>query len=537
MCIKLERLFLRLSHLKVGMFASKFFSAQVLEQIPVPTFVLNKWGKVLIWNRACEALTGVSSRDVVGTREHWRALYAEARPCLADVILNSQNDQLDELYAAESIELGSGGELHAENWCQLPNGKRVYLAISASPVRDSFGRIVAVVETLRDLTAEREAEAAVAEALRLNDAKTEEALVLSQLNDWLQSCKTLDELCDMVAQFLSKLLPSCSGSLYIYAHSRDVLQNSISWNGNQGAAAMQPDECWGLRRGRPYTYGEQKVDFRCQHIGKHEPDHYSCIPILAHGDTVGLLHLEYGCGHHKTDAVHDTIAEQRRIASLCAEQISLAIANVRLRDQLRDQSIRDPLTDLFNRRYMLETCRREFARARHEGRSVSALSIDIDNFKRFNDNHGHDAGDTVLRAVAACLKNNFREEDVPSRFGGEEFVVLLPGASAEIALQRAEELRASIANLSVRYLESNLPKITISVGVAAFPHAGDSPQSVLRAADEALYQAKSDGRNRVQLAGTESEVVEAEPVSKKRRTNRKAASPTKRTLCEVGADH
>ncbi len=108
----------------------------------------------------------------------------------------------------------------------------------------------------------------------------------------------------------------------------------------------------------------------------------------------------------------------------------MAIANVKLRDQLRDQSIRDTLTGLFNRRYLLETCRREFSRAQRAQQSVSILSIDVDHFKKFNDNHGHDAGDTVLRAVGKCLENSFRNEDIACRFGGEEFIVVLPGANS-----------------------------------------------------------------------------------------------------------
>ena len=185
---------------------------------------------------------------------------------------------------------------------------------------------------------------------------------------------------------------------------------------------------------------------------------------------------------------------------VCAEQISLAIANVKLRDQLRDQSIRDVLTGLFNRRYMLETCRREFSRAARAGQSISILSIDVDHFKKYNDNHGHDAGDMVLRAVGNCLENLFRNEDIPCRFGGEEFVAILPGVDADAALRRAEQLRSKVEDIVVRYLEKNLPRITVSIGVAVFPDAGDNPQTVLKAADQALYRAKEKGRNRVELS-------------------------------------
>jgi diguanylate cyclase (GGDEF)-like protein len=353
--------------------------------------------------------------------------------------------------------------------------------------KDEIGQMAHAVQVFHDNAIERN---------KLN----REARLLSELNEWLQSCKSLDELYQMVGEFLSRLIPGCAGTLYIYANSRDVLETARAWNGAQSTTAIQPDDCWGLRRGRTYTFGESEIAFPCAHVSSIDVGDYCCIPILAHGETIGMLHLEFAGEHGehgKTCSVR-SMTEQRRLGLVCAEQISLAIANVKLRDQLRDQSIRDTLTGMFNRRYLLETCRREFSRAARSGQSVSILSIDY--FKKFNDNHGHDAGDTVLRAVADVLKGSFRDEDVPCRFGGEEFVVLLPGATSEVAARKAEELRAKIEGLVVRYVDGNLPKITISTGVAAFPDCGDNPPAVLKAADEALYRAKDAGRNRTELA-------------------------------------
>ncbi len=337
--------------------------------------------------------------------------------------------------------------------------------------------------------------------------RNRETRLLADLNEWLQSCNSLGELYQMVAEFLGRLLPGCAGSLYIYANSRDVLESAKAWNGGKMMPAMHPDDCWGLRRGRPYTFGENEIDFRCSHVDPSVSGEYCCIPILAHGETIGLLNLEFGS--EDEELRKETIAEQRRLGLVCAEQISLAIANVKLRDQLRDQSIRDVLTGLFNRRYMLETCRREFSRAVRAGQNISILSIDVDHFKKYNDNHGHDAGDMVLRAVGDCLENLFRNEDIPCRFGGEEFVVIMPGADGNTALRRAEQLRSKIEDIVVRYLEKNLPRITVSIGVAVFPDAGDNPQVVLKAADEALYRAKEQGRNRVELFGAAAMDVDA----------------------------
>ena len=205
---------------------------------------------------------------------------------------------------------------------------------------------------------------------------------------------------------------------------------------------------------------------------------------------------------HKPQSSGDNsaaFADQRRIGLAAVEHISLAIANVKLRDQLRDQSIRDVLTGLLNRRYLQETGRREFQRAARNRQPVSMLSIDVDHFKTFNDNHGHDAGDTVLRAVGEALSSTFRGDDICCRFGGEEFVALLPGSPIDVAAERAEELRAKVEGLVIRYGDDNLPRITISVGVASFPSAGTGPMEVLKVADSALYRAKELGRNRVEM--------------------------------------
>ena len=359
--------------------------------------------------------------------------------------------------------------------------------------RDEIGQMARTIESFGKNALERE---------RLS----RETRVLSELNEWLQSAKSEPELYDMIAKFLSHFLPECTGTIYIYANSRDILECVKVWNGKQATLNMHPDDCWGLRRGRTYTHGQHEIEFDCFHVVEGPAD-YCCIPILAHGETVGLLHLE-----HKPQSSGDNsaaFADQRRLGLAAVEHISLAIANVKLRDQLRDQSIRDVLTGLFNRRYLLETGRREFQRAARNRQPVSMLSIDVDHFKTFNDNHGHDAGDTVLRAVGEALSSTFRGDDICCRFCGEEFVALLPGSPIDVAAERAEELRAKVEGLVIRYGDDNLPQITISVGVASFPSAGTGPMEVLKVADIALYRAKELGRNRVEMPSGYTSVASA----------------------------
>jgi diguanylate cyclase (GGDEF)-like protein len=187
--------------------------------------------------------------------------------------------------------------------------------------------------------------------------------------------------------------------------------------------------------------------------------------------------------------------EAQKLASFCAEQISLAIANVQLREQLTDQSTRDGLTSLFNRRYFIECIRRELNKCSAEN-PASVISFDVDHFKKFNDNYGHDAGDTVLRTMSQALLEQFRSSDIPCRYGGEEFVIFLPGASADVARLRAEELRCVIENTKVRYSGEELA-VTISSGIATFPANGNNVQTLIKSADKALYAAKEGGRNTV----------------------------------------
>jgi diguanylate cyclase (GGDEF)-like protein len=183
-----------------------------------------------------------------------------------------------------------------------------------------------------------------------------------------------------------------------------------------------------------------------------------------------------------------------------AEHVALALVNIRLRETLREQSVRDELTGLFNRRYMEETLERELRRATRERRSVGLIMADVDHFKAHNDRLGHAAGDEVLRGIASFLGESVRGEDVVCRFGGEEFVVILPKAGLEDTRLRAEELRRRLADRATVDLAPGLPAVTVSLGVAAFPEHGDDVEQLLAAADEALYRAKADGRDRVAVA-------------------------------------
>jgi diguanylate cyclase (GGDEF)-like protein len=158
------------------------------------------------------------------------------------------------------------------------------------------------------------------------------------------------------------------------------------------------------------------------------------------------------------------------------------------------------LTGLYNRRYLTEMLEREIRRAVRAAQSLGVLILDLDHFKKFNDTYGHEAGDTVLRETASFLGKSIRVEDIACRFGGEEFVIILPTADLNSARVRAEKIRSKIRELAVLHQGQSLGMITVSIGVAALPEHGTDPKALLEAADAALYRAKREGRDRVAVA-------------------------------------
>ncbi|MFW8636522.1 diguanylate cyclase [Cribrihabitans pelagius] len=344
-----------------------------------------------------------------------------------------------------------------------------------------------------------EAELTALKSLAAEQAWRKEARLLSELDEWLQCCKSLEELYQIVAAFMQQILPGSQGELYIYSNSRDVLDGVCSWSSRALRDHILPDSCWSLRRGRQYRYRMDAISFACAHVGQtgsSAPEsEYVCVPIVAHGNTVGLMHVKFA-----PDTNPERSAAAHRLAMQCSEHISLAVANVKLRDELHHQSTRDPLTGLFNRRHFLNAIRSELTLTGRRMGQAALLSFDADRFKDFNDSHGHDAGDVVLRGIGDLLGELFRHGEICCRFGGEEFAVFLPDTDNEQALHAAEELRAAVSGLKLRYGAETLPRVTVSVGVAGYPEDANLPQDLLTAADRALYAAKDAGRNCVRDA-------------------------------------
>ena len=305
----------------------------------------------------------------------------------------------------------------------------------------------------------------------------------------MQAARTDDELAQIIRVFVPRVLPDIPGALYAHNNSRNCLVPVASWGGiDVGDDGFSPDRCWALRRGQSHCVTAPGRDIVCGHVG--EGEIYHCEPLLAGGEVIGVLHLRGRIG-----------SENLFHMNVLTENIASALVNHRLQRSLREQTIRDPLTGLFNRRYMEETLKLEIARASRGGTPLSLVMCDVDHFKRFNDEFGHDAGDVVLQSIAAEMSGRFRDGDVVCRFGGEEFTIIAPGTSAEALAGRVEAVRQAIADLTLRQGSRALGSTSMSFGIATWTQAMTRDgSSLVHAADVALYQSKREGRNRATIS-------------------------------------
>jgi diguanylate cyclase (GGDEF)-like protein/PAS domain S-box-containing protein len=363
---------------------------------------------------------------------------------------------------------------------------------------------------VRDITERKQADSKLQEAnMKLSIAFGEseqnarEAVKLTELVDILQSCQTVEEAYKITANNLPTILSSQSGALCITSPSRNIVEAVAMWGDTLAVEkTFAPDNCWALRRGKIHRVNDKTSPLRCAHVSEASADGYLCVPLAAQGETLGVLCLERPpqAPSPSLRSPEDQMEAFARQASAVAERDSLALANLRLREVLRSQSIRDPLTGLFNRRYMEESFEREVRRAARNNESVTLIMLDIDHFKQFNDTFGHQAGDTLLRGLGDFLSGRTRGQDVACRYGGEEFVLILAGASADDGCKRAELLRQELKQLTVQHAGQVLGRITVSIGISAFPGHGATAEELLRTADPALYRAKAQGRDRIVVA-------------------------------------
>ncbi len=458
--------------------AASHYARSLIEASQDPLVTISADGTIMDANKAAEKVTGVSREKIIGSD-------------FSDYFTEPEKARI-----GYKLVFSQGFVTDYPLAIRHTSGTVTEVLYNASVYQDENGKVAGVFAAARDISKLLRSQQELEKSNR-------EILTMGQMTEFLQSCQSAEETYPIIQSTLAQLFPDSSGSCFILNDASEFLEEVAKWGDSSTSEPLfHMEDCWALRRGHLHSFDtSQSINVRCKHVGR-ENASYLCVPLLAHGHcrTLGTIHLT-----PVTPLEGKNVLDHRRqLAVSTADNISLALTNLKLRESLKTLSLHDPLTGLFNRRFMEETMDREIIRATRLNQSLIIAILDIDHFKNFNDTYGHNAGDLALKQVGAILKGFRSGLDVSCRFGGEEFILILTDITLEQATTRLESLREAIGKLNLSVGCQSLPRITISMGVSRFPPHGTTATELIKSADEALYQAKKNGRNRMEIAGAEA---------------------------------
>ncbi len=441
-------------------------------------------GNLLSINKAADRITGYSRAEL---------LKMNFFQIVAPEWLEPAKESLERLIAGDT---GTPFEIEIT----AKEGSRAALEIVTRLILRE-GKAVAVQGIARDIARRKKAEEALHQAnLKLKawveelEQRTRDITLLSEMGDMLRACFSMEEAYNVIVRVAQQIFPAQVGALYVIAPSRNLVEAVAVW-GNEALLerVFPPDECWALRRGRVHWIEDAHIGLLCKHLHHATPGGYLCVPMMAQSEALGILHL--------TQPERVPLAEaKQRLAVTMAEHIAMALSNLRLHETLRSQSIRDPITGLFNRHFMEEALELELRRAVRSQSVLGVIMLEIDRLKAVNNGIGRDSAEVALREVGAMLRAVVRKEDIACRYGSEKFIVILPRGSFDITRQRAESLREMIKGLQVKHHNKVIPPMTASIGVAIYPEHGRTVEALLGAAEAALHRAKGEGGDRLASA-------------------------------------
>jgi len=463
--------------------------------------ISNGKGAITYWNPAAERIFGHVAGEVLG-QDIRRLLAEEEARAQFTAFLRSSRSGLNDLQ-------GRVLTLHALR----KDGSHFPMDVSVSPMQIAGDWHVLAIG--RDVSERRRAEQDIA-ALHQSMADTVEALqrherdmvAVARMSDMLQACQSRAEAFPIIAAAAGKLFSGARGGLSIAADRGQGLQTVTQWGDMPVLlATFSFSACWALRTGQRYEVSTPNEATVCSHFisAVHEP--YVCLPLSVQGETSGLLHLSLPPGR-------DIDEDLRRVVQSFGDVVKLSLSNLKLREILSEQAVRDPLTTLFNRHYLNETLPREMRRAEREKAPLCVAMMDVDHFKALNDTFGHGAGDTVLKDIGTFLRSHLRAGDIACRYGGEEFLLVLPECSIDDAVDRLREASSEIAGRAFVHQREPLPRVTLSVGIAEMSPALSSSEALIAAADQALYEAKHKGRSRIEVFDGPPEAAPSRPATR-----------------------
>ncbi|EQA1664975.1 diguanylate cyclase [Enterobacter bugandensis] len=312
--------------------------------------------------------------------------------------------------------------------------------------------------------------------------------LLARMTQRLQGCENFDDVINVAELFAPNIAPGIAGRLYVFDRDPWQMRCVAQWlSPADDEATFHPDACWAVRRGQSHPPVNGEPDVACYHLPESQSESALCVPLIAQGEAIGLLSFQN---------ITPENAPTRAYLELMAEALGLALANQRLRDALLEKALFDPLTGLRNRHHLEDTLHTQMTQAMRNGEPLSCMMIDIDHFKSINDRFGHEAGDQVIKNVATIVQRAAHDGGLAFRYGGEEFLVLLPGAGEAEAHACAQKIYNGVHALSLRYGLTEIGPVDVSIGIASYPEHAQS-DNLLRAADVALYRAKELGRSRI----------------------------------------
>ena len=467
------------------------------EDAPVMLWLTNTQGNNIFSNSRWKNFIGKDLVENLGGRAWYDALHPEDRDYCMEVFK-------DAFASHKAFEM--------EYRIKRRDGEYRHILDRGEPYICKNGVFSGFIGSSTDISDRKNTEEEIKKSHNELIQYNKEMSLINQLNSYLQVCRALEETYPVISHYLNKIFPECSGALYLFNDNKTLVEAVTNWGDydNQNSPVIAPDDCWSLRQGKEHIVLEKDNKLCCKHLSVCMGHSYTCVPIIAQGDMLGMLHLEFGDISYMEDEeeIQRYFESRQRLIKISADNLALSLVSLKLREALKSQSIRDPLTKLYNRRYMEESLEREMTRCKRVEEGMGVIMMDIDHFKQFNDNYGHDAGDLVLVEVADFIRQYFREYDIICRYGGEELIFIMPNITLDLATKRAEIICQDLRTVEINYAGKPLPGITASFGVSHMPSNGDKASTLIKAADSALYEAKTSGRDRV---------VVAEPFKEKRK--------------------